>query len=271
MNSSDPIRLTADGTFKSDPVFVKDGGEIVYTLLETPVQMRLIRLIVADKTVSKLNPTATTNEFEASFTADGSHYAFVQSRGNLNMKMVIRELATNKDAVFDPGGGFAGVRRPTFHPAGDRVTFAIPGETGQEIASVSRNATDKKTLATGGINNWPAYSPDGRRIAFSSSRDGTFDLYVMNANGSGVRRVVKLDGMQMRPSWSPDGQRLAFTSNHAGSYDLWIVRLDGTGLVRLTGSAERDDYSAWRPDGRQIAFVGERNGKFDLYLASIPN
>ncbi|MFO0804758.1 MAG: hypothetical protein U0791_16745 [Gemmataceae bacterium] len=265
------IRLTTDGTFKSDPVFLKDGAEIVYTLLESPTQMRLMKLKLADRSVVKLHPDATTNEFEATFTADGSHYAFVQSRGNLNMKMVIRGATTGKDSVFDPGGGFAGVRRPAFHPKGERVAFAIPGETGQEIASVSRAGTDKKTLTTGGINNWPTYSPDGKRIAFCSSRDGTFDLFVMNADGTGAKPVIKLDGMQMRPAWSPDGTKLAFTSNHGGdgNHNIWTVSLDGTGLTRITDHPERDDYAAFHPDGKRIAFVGERKGKFDLFLANL--
>jgi len=271
MNSFDPVRLTTDGVFKSDPVFLKDGAEIVYTLLESPTQMRLMKLKLADRTVTKLHADATTNEFEASFTADASLYAFVQSRGNLNMKMVIRDAATGKDSVFDPGGGFAGVRRPAFHPKGERVAFAIPGETGQEIAAVSRAGTDKTTLTTGGINNWPVYSPDGTKIAFSSSREGSFDLWVINADGSKARPVIKLDGMQMRPCWSPDGTMLAFTSNHGGdrNYNVWIVALDGTGLTRVTDHAERDDYPAFHPNGKQIVYVGERQGKFDLYLQNL--
>lgn len=268
MNSSEPLRLTADGTLKQDPVFVKPG-EVVYTLLETAVQMRLMKLKLGEKVAIRFHPDATTSEFEAAFTADASAYAFVQSRGNLNMKLVIRDAATGKDAVFDPGGGFAAVRRPSFHPAGERVCFAIPAQTGQEIASVGRDGKDRKTLATGGINNWPSYSPDGKRIAFCSSRDGALALYVMNADGSDVKRVGKFDGMQLRPCWSPDGARLAFTWNRDGVYGVHVVKPDGTGLRRLTEGGERSDYAAWHPDGKSVAFVGERKGKFDLYQVAV--
>ena len=261
--------LTFDGTIKTDPVFVKPD-EIVFTRLESPTQMRLMKLKLGDKSAAKLHPDAVTNEFEATFTADASTFAFVQSRGNLNLKLVIRDTATGKDAVFDPGGGFAGVRRPAFHPKGERIAFGAPSETGQDIASVSRAGDDRKVLTTGGINNWPAYSPDGKHIAFCSSRDGDLDLYVMNADGTNVRRVIELPGTQMRPAWSPDGMRLAFTSAHAGSPDLWIVMRDGSGLIRVTAHAERDDYPAWHPDGQRLVFVGERAGQFDLYLISVP-
>ncbi len=264
MNSSDPVRLTTDCTAKFDPAFVS-GGDLVYTVLESAVQTRLVRLKPGDATPTKMHPDATTSEFEATFTADGAFYAFVQSRGNLNLKLVIREAATGKEAVFDPGGGFAALRRPSFHPRGERVCFGIPATTGQEIAGVGRDGKDRRTLTSGGINNWPAYSPDGSHIAFCSSRDGEFDLYVMAADGTGVRRVVKLDGMQTRPAWSPDGRRLAFTWNRAGVYEIHAVNLDGTGLVRLAASAERSDYPTWHPDGGAVVFVGERAGKFDLY------
>lgn len=264
MNSSDPVRLTADGTLKFDPVLVA-ADEVVYTLLESPVQTRLVRLKLGERTPVRLHPDAATSEFEATFAADGGVYAFVQSRGNLNMKLVIREAGTGRDAVFDPGGGFAAVRRPSLHPKGDRVCFAIPAPTGQEIVSVGRDGKGRTTLAAGGINAWPAYSPDGSRIAFCSSREGTFALHVMNADGSGVRRVVRLDGMQARPAWSPDGRRLAFTWNREGRYEVHAVNLDGTGLTRLAGGPDRSDYPAWHPDGRSVVFVGERAGAFDLY------
>jgi TolB protein len=267
MNSSE-TRLTTDGTQKFDPVFVKPD-EVVYTVLESAVQTRIMRLKLGEKP-TKLHPDATTSEFEATFAADGAAYAFVQSKGNLNLKLVIRDAATGKDAVFDPGGGFAGVRRPSFHPKGERVCFGIPAANGgQEIASVGRDGKDRKTLTTGGINNWPAYSPDGKRIAFCSSREGTLALYVMNADGKDAKRVGKLEGMQLRPCWSPDGSRLAFTWNRAGVYGIHVIALDGTGLMRLTDSDERSDYATWHPDGKSVVFVGERNGKFDLYRVAL--
>ena len=149
MSSSNAVRLTTDGAFKQDPVFLKGGDELVYTLLETPVQMRLMKLKIGEKASLKLHPDATTSEFEATFSADGSVYAFVQSRGNLNMKLVIREAGTGKESIFDPGGGFAAIRRPSMHPRGERVCFALPAN-GQEIVSVGRDGKDRKTLDRGG-------------------------------------------------------------------------------------------------------------------------
>src|SRR5262245_51175264 len=127
MASSKEKRLTTDGRLKMDAVFIKDGAELIYTVQESPTQTSLMRLKVADGSVERLHPQATTAEFEATFTPDDSRYAFVQSRGNLNLKLVIRDTKQNKESVFDPGGGFAGMRRPSFAPDGSRVIFSIPG------------------------------------------------------------------------------------------------------------------------------------------------
>src|SRR5579871_3976865 len=118
-------RLTTDGRLKSDPVFIKNGEEIVYALQETPTLMSLMRLKLADRSVERFFPQATTNEFEPGVSADGRYCAFVQSRGNLSLKLVIRDLKENRDSVFDPGGGFAGMRHPSIAPDNSRVIFSI--------------------------------------------------------------------------------------------------------------------------------------------------
>jgi TolB protein len=270
MNSSErEVRLTSDGHLKTDPVFTNAGREVVYSVQESPTQIALMRRKLPDGTPERLHPSATTSEFEATFSADGRFYAFIQSRGNLNLKLVIRDTKAGRDAVFDPGGGFASLRRPALAPDASRLVFSIPTATGQEIASVDKEGKDRRTVTQGGINNWPAWSPDGRHIVFSSSREGRFDLYVMAADGTGVRKLTRGEGMHLRPAWSPDGKRIAFTSNRDGNYEIYVINSDGAGLRRVTHNEERDDYAAWHPDGKRLVIVGERAGRFDLYLVEV--
>jgi len=268
MNSFE--RLTTDGKLKMDPVFIKNGEEIVYTLQETPTQMSLMRLKLTDGSTERLHPGATTAEFEAAFTPDGRYYAFVQSRANLNLKLVIRDTKENRDAVFDPGGGFAGMRKPSMAPDGSRVIFSIPANSGQQIHSVNNQGQDRKPLTQSSFNSWPTFSPDGKKIAFGSSRDGNYEIYVMDANGDNPRRLTNNTAMDMRPAWSPDGKRLAFTSNRDGNYEIYVMNADGSNVQRVTNHPERDDYPSWHPDGKRLAIVSERGGKFDLYLVEVP-
>ena len=105
----------------------------------------------------------------------------------------------------------------------------------------------------------PRWSPDGRRIAFKSSRGGSFNLYVMDADGSNVRRLTDHGGNDYDPSWLPDGESLVFASDRdrgAGRYDLYRLRLGDGSVQRLTtffqGYAFMPSVS---PDGNWVAFV----------------
>jgi TolB protein len=264
-----PQRLTHDGQQKADPVFLRGGDELVFTAHERATQMSLMRLNLASGSVERLHPQAKTTEFEAAFSPDGRYYAFVQSRGNLSLKLVIRDTKENKDVEFDPGGGFAGMHRPSIAPDGSRVVFSIPALGGQQIASVNRQGRDRKHLTQVGLNNWPAYSPDGNLIAFGSSRDGNYEIYVMDADGRHPRRLTRSPGMDVRPAWSPDGKRIAFTSNRDGNYEIYVMNADGSAVRRVTHHPDRDDYPAWHPDGKRLVIVSERGGQSDLYLIPI--
>jgi len=114
--------------------------------------------------------------------------------------------------------------------------------------------------------NDPAFSPDGSRIAFVTQRDGNPEIYVMNADGTGVTRVTNDPQVDGRPAFAPDGQSIVFHSSRpAGKQEIWAVNLDGTGLTQLT----RDSINfspAVSPDGQTIAYVSVRDKNYDIWL-----
>jgi PKD repeat protein len=107
----------------------------------------------------------------------------------------------------------------------------------------------------------PAWSADGAKIAFVSDRNGAFELYVMNADGSNVVRLSSGVGMAWNPTWSPDSTRLAFTCYVDGSTaDICTIGVDGSGFAQLTNESGNDYDPAWSPDGTRILFATERYG-----------
>ena len=119
-----------------------------------------------------------------------------------------------------------------------------------------------------------AWSTDGTRIAFQSTREGHDDIFVMDSDGGGVHRLTDGRGFNEYPSWSPDGRWIAFNSTRdgvarstgTGYYrDLYLMHPDGSDIHRLTSHVGTFNFAAWNPDGRTLAFESDRAGTWDIY------
>jgi len=119
-----------------------------------------------------------------------------------------------------------------------------------------------------GPTSFDVVAADGAqsRIAFVSNRDGNNEIYVMNADGSGVTRLTDNPANDTDPTWSPDGSRIAFSSTRAGNYDVYVMNADGSGVTRLTNDQWRDRRPAWC--GTRIAFQSDRYIPpfYDIYM-----
>src|SRR5216117_1854859 len=111
---------------------------------------------------------------------------------------------------------------------------------------MNADGSDPRNLTNNpGGDDTPAWSPDGTRIAFTSARDGNWEIYVMNADGSNATRLTD-NGAQM-PAWSPDGTRIAFTSARDGNWEIYVMNADGSDPRNLTNNPAADGGAAWRP------------------------
>jgi len=116
--------------------------------------------------------------------------------------------------------------------------------------------TQRATQLTTGPDTFPAWSPLGDRIAFTSNREGDYEIYAVRANGKGLTRLTRSPGNDGHPAWSPDGEWIVFASNRTGFKDetggmsdgeIFVMRADGSDLRQLTENAFEDGTPAWRP------------------------
>lgn len=166
-----------------------------------------------------------------------------------------------------------------FFPDNQHLLVTLTEGPGANIYKIDRSGKNKTRITSGtgrAMNVEPAISPDGRKIAFSSDRSGKPMIYVMNVDGSGVRRLTFAGHYNSTPSWSPDGKKLAFAGfdRNKNNFDIFLVNVDGTGLERLTsakkanGKWSNNEEPSFSPDGRHVMFISDRTGPRQIYMVN---
>jgi Tol biopolymer transport system component len=149
--------------------------------------------------------------------------------------------------------------RPFLERVNGKIAFVSidnPYSTG-DIYSIDPDGSNLTRLTSNQSyqgDRFRAWSPDGSQIAFTSYRNGNYQIYVATAGGANPRQITMGGLSNMHPSWSPDGRRLAFSRWESSGAGIFTIDLDGTNLTRLTTAPGYSDVS-WSPDGTRIAFV----------------
>lgn len=193
--------------------------------------------------------------------------------------------------TIDPDGSnqisLSGVQRrelrgdfnPAWSPDGTKIAFSgwrLPNQWTQHIYVMNADGSNKICLTGDPIwtphydvvyYSYPAWSPDGKRIAFSGAHGDRAGIFVINADGSNL--VLITNAFDTAPAWSPDGTRIAFTHHlpDSSAAQIHVMDADGANQIRLTDTHYRDESPAWSPDGSKIAFDSNRSGNgYRIYV-----
>ncbi|MDQ4128945.1 MAG: hypothetical protein M3151_13530, partial [Actinomycetota bacterium] len=163
---------------------------------------------------------------------------------------------------------------PAWFPSGWKIVFSRREDIYALALDASGEPAGRPVRLTrdAGADRQPVVSPDGKRIAFASDRDGDFDIYVMKTAPEGRRnRPVNLTdnaSFDFAPDWSPDGETIAFAGGSQGAREIYVTKAVPRGAgppQNLTSNVADDSDPTWSADGEMIAFASDRSGDGEIW------
>ena len=149
------------------------------------------------------------------------------------------------------------------------IAWGARDDDGRQQIFVARADSTVRIALTheGNQNFFPAWSPDGNKLAFTSNRTGSLQIWVMDANGGNPKQLTK-EAENIVPTWSPGGKQIAFGSTRSGHSEVWVMNSDGSDQKQLTKTDEKvgNSGAAWSPDGKHIAFYSTRSGHYAIWV-----
>jgi Tol biopolymer transport system component len=231
-----------------EPIWSPDGNKLAFTRYRVDTDVAIFSVGLDGTELREL--TNGSINYMPAWSPDGSKIAFVRDR-DLPQIWVMNEAGSAKTRLTRAPGKEDSV--PEWSPDGTKVLFTRYKSYGRRclrsdifvIKTDGRRATNlTRTCRRREFGG--RWSPDGSKIAFTRGTEHGAQIFAMNANGTGVRRLTDGPGRNDLPEWSPDGTRIAFISKRDGNRELYVMNADGTSETRLTRSPGVEYQQTWQ-------------------------
>jgi len=268
-------------SFDSGPAVSPDGPALVFSRMSQDFSRSdLFLLKLSENLTPQGEPEKLTSDnrinHSPAWSADQREIVFLAGNMAWIVNQSLWKLATSKSAqpkrialLGDVASGLAVSRQ------GNRLAYAVVRSDSNiwrvEVAATGvAPSAPVKFIASTSREFEPAYSPDGKKIAFTSNRSGSMEIWVCNSDGSHPEKLTSFEGPQtIRPRWSPGGQQIVFYSNAEGSRNIYVIGWDRRIPKQLAKNPSNDMNPGWSADGKWIYFESDRREQNEVWKVPV--
>jgi TolB protein len=214
IDGSRQTQITHDNWNHDLPSFSPDGKKIAY--VSDRNGHSVIYVMNADGTGDERITDESAESIHPTWSPDGTKIIYCADDDLHPPKkndaiIFVADVSTKEITPLIQGGVNT---YPSYSPDGKKITFRkMIGDMNSEVFVANADGSDPKNISNHmAFDGWPAWSPDGQQIAFSSNRRANYQIFIMQADGSNVRLLANTEGRATEPRWTPDGKKIFFTN-----------------------------------------------------------